>query len=108
MDGLMPAEVEKICLDCGTDLTRDRFEYVCPSDGHRFQVKDGKLVHATRHMSGPGPDGVPDRRRYPSLDGGITRRTVEPKDGRPRGYDPIDAESKRGAQEATRNARNVG
>lgn len=90
------------CLDCGTDLQRDRFEYVCPSDGHRFVVKDSKLAPAERVMAGPGPDGVPDRRRYPSLDGGIARRTVEPKDGRPRQYDPIDEEHKRREVEARR------
>lgn len=102
-----PDQPDLFCLDCGTDLTRDRFEWVCPTDGHRFQVKDGKLVVAERHLSGPGPDNVPDRRHYPSLEGGITRRTVEPKDGRTRTYDPIDAEAKAAVREAQRNARNV-
>lgn len=87
------------CLDCQSDLTRDRFEWVCPQDGHRFQVQDGKLVVAKRQLFGPGPDGVPDRRRYPSLDGGAARRTSEPKNATQRSFDPMDEEAKRGARE---------
>lgn len=102
MDGVnmkkTDVEIDLFCLDCGTDLQRDRFEYVCPMDGHRFQVKDGVLVVAVRHLSGPGPDGVPDRRRYPSLEAGQNARTVEPKDHRPRGYDALDVQAKTAAR----------
>jgi hypothetical protein len=90
----------QLCLTCGTDLVRDRNEYVCPAEGHRFQIQGGKLVVAARKMFGPGPDGVPDRRRYPSLDGGVGRRTSEPKDSRPRALDPMDEEAKRATREA--------
>lgn len=63
------------CTVCATPLIEHGPELVCPQDGHRYIVKDGELIDTPRKGYGPGPDGVPDRRHYPGLDGGITRRT---------------------------------